>query len=101
MAGAQEAVSSYTGNHKGQLREDGEMKSFKNSKATRGCGRPWRRCTDCTQWEPIPFHNSGGVCMARVETPSRRLLTWDLPDLSPASAPWRIASVAVAVDRGR
>ncbi|UCG83563.1 MAG: hypothetical protein JSW38_01730 [Dehalococcoidia bacterium] len=23
------------------------------------------KCEDCYYWEPIPFHDSGGVCMAK------------------------------------
>jgi hypothetical protein len=23
------------------------------------------KCEDCVYWEPIPFHQDGGVCMSR------------------------------------
>jgi len=29
------------------------------------CGMNLDRCERCVYWEPIPFHQNGGVCMSR------------------------------------
>ena len=39
-------------------------------------------CEQCQNWEPIPFHDDGGVCLARGEMSMRRLSTPDFPDRS-------------------
>ncbi len=31
-------------------------------------------CEDCRYWEPIPFHDMGGVCIPPVEMPVARLI---------------------------
>ena len=39
-----------------------------------GCLLRVENCEDCAFWEPIPFHQVGGVCVAfaSVRRPSRR-----------------------------
>lgn len=34
-------------------------------------------CEHCKEWEPIPFHDDGGVCLARHEMSVHRLSTPD------------------------
>ncbi|MGB2884440.1 MAG: hypothetical protein WBC47_02510 [Dehalococcoidia bacterium] len=49
-------------------------------------------CEDCEDWEPIPFHNEGGVCL-RHRVPVRRQLT---PDFLRRAAKIRPRDVEVA-----
>ena len=69
------------------------------STATRTCGRTCSRCTDCSEWEPIPFHHRGGVCMARTAGRKRRLPALSLLELSRLVAPPKVALATVAVHR--
>jgi hypothetical protein len=41
------------------------------------CRMHVKYCEDCEDWEPIPYHNKGGVCLRR-RTPTRQQLTPDL-----------------------
>jgi hypothetical protein len=74
--------------------------------ATRKCGRTCSRCTDCSEWEPIPFHHRGGVCMERTAgrrrlLPARRRLlpALSLLDLVRLGAPSEVALATVPVYR--
>ncbi len=43
-------------------------------------------CEDCSKWEPIPFHNDGGMCLVRAGTPVHAISDLDSAD-RPAKAP--------------
>jgi len=34
-------------------------------------------CWNCPKWEPIPFHDKGGICLVRSVTHTNR---WAFPD---------------------
>ena len=34
--------------------------------------RKYTYCTDCSHWEPIPFHDGGGICLAKPAKRVRR-----------------------------
>ena len=42
-------------------------------------------CANCSQWEPIPFHDDGGVCMAGAGAPSSRESAQDFAKPRPGS----------------
>jgi hypothetical protein len=69
------------------------------STATRKCGRTCSRCTDCSEWEPIPFHHRGGVCMVRTAGRRRLLPALGLFELSRLGFPSKAALATVPVYR--
>ncbi len=51
-------------------------------------------CEDCEDWEPIPFHDKGGVCL-RHRMPMGRQIT---PDFLRRAAKARSIEVEVATE---
>jgi hypothetical protein len=74
------------------------MRNTENGTATRNCGRLFGRCTDCREWEPIPFHDKGGVCLASTTAPANWLSRLGLPGMGAPAARAAVAPVRVVVD---
>lgn len=64
--------------------------------ATRGCQMQAPNCANCDGWEPIPFHDNGGVCLAKAGIPVYRQTARDYRRQNLAASRERELAVAVS-----
>ncbi|MEE8373857.1 MAG: hypothetical protein V3R87_09065 [Dehalococcoidia bacterium] len=53
-------------------REAGMSNTLIGQVAPRGCRMQAPNCANCDEWEPIPFHDNGGVCLPKAGIPVYR-----------------------------
>jgi len=64
--------------------------------ASRGCRMQAPNCANCEGWEPIPFHDNGGVCLAKAGMPVYRQTARGYRRQNLAAARERELAVAVS-----
>ena len=74
------------------------MKSFRDARANRECRKLFGNCAGCENWEPIPFHDNGGVCLVARGAPPSWLSTLGLLDAGVPGASAVVAPVRVSAD---
>jgi len=74
------------------------MKSLTSAGLNAGCRKLFGRCSECVDWEPIPFHQNGGVCLRARGAAASWLSMPALRDTGLQGASMVVAPVRVRAD---